>query len=135
MFTTRGCARTLVVVAATFASSSTLAKWNVTRLHTPPMVSSSADALSANAIGGSANFGESTHATAWLGFSADSWVDLHPLGFQASFVTGVSSGQQVGNALAGNGDSHAGYWTGTAASWVELNPIDASSAWVNCSDG
>lgn len=135
MFTTRGCARTLVVVAATFASSSTLAQWNVLRLGPTGSTYSTAHSIGPRLVGGSANFNGATHAVAWLDFSSDSWVDLHPLGFQSSTVTGVAPGQQVGFALVGDGNTRAGIWSGTAASWTDLTPQGSDSSIANCTNG
>ena len=135
MSTTRPHARTLVAIAIALASSNALAQWRVVRLGPPNSTHSTTNSIGPRLVGGSANFNGTTHAVAWLDFTADSWVDLHPLGFQSSMVTGVVPGQQVGNALVGDGHAHAGYWTGTAASWVDLNPTGAPSAWVNCTNG
>ena len=47
-------------------------------------------------------------------------VNLHPAGALESQAHGVSGGQQVGYAQFGHRLSHAGLWSGTAQSWVEL---------------
>jgi len=45
-------------------------------------------------------------------------VNLHPAGATYSEAWGVSGGQQVGEA-----DGHAGLWSGTAGSWVDLHAL------------
>lgn len=58
-------------------------------------------------------------------------INLHPAGSTHSHGFGASNGQQVGDASIG-GAYHAGIWSGTAASWMDLNPagyMGASSIW------
>lgn len=66
------------------------------------------------------------HAILWSG---GSWVDLHPARAGewawSSKAYGVSGGQQVGWATFG-GHGTAGLWSGSAASWVDLNPPGAT---------
>jgi hypothetical protein len=52
------------------------------------------------------------------------FVDLGPAGFEVSWATGVSGGQQVGygRGPATGGNHHALLWTGTAGSVVDLHP-------------
>jgi hypothetical protein len=74
------------------------------------------------------------HAVLWTGSPA-SVVDLHPSGFDTSYATGVSSGQQVGEGFTG-GQYHALLWTGSAASVVDLHPSGfTSSSACGVSDG
>jgi hypothetical protein len=47
-------------------------------------------------------------------------VDLHPVGPANSSAFAVDAGQQVGSTDAGG--PNAALWTGSAASWVNLNP-------------
>lgn len=81
-----------------------------------------------------------SHAMLWTG-SAATAVDLHPgLPYSYSRALGVHDGEQVGyasslaypfgEAQGYHTTSHAMRWTGTAASWIDLNPIgyDASEA-------
>jgi len=54
-------------------------------------------------------------------------VDLSPVestSSSSSSAYGVSGGQQVGFAQIGS-NKHASLWSGTAASWVDLNPAGA----------
>jgi hypothetical protein len=69
-------------------------------------------------------------ASLWTGTAA-SWVDLEPtpgpntFPIAASVANDVHGGQQVGSvtfSVVGSFVDHAGYWTGTAESWVDLNP-------------
>jgi hypothetical protein len=55
----------------------------------------------------------------WTGTAA-SCVDLSPVGTYDSDAHAVHGGQQAGVAFVGN-FSHAGIWSGTAASWVDLH--------------
>jgi len=57
-------------------------------------------------------------------------VNLNPAGAAVSYangVAGLSGGQQVGQAYG-----HAGLWTGTPGSWVDLNP--AGAGWSTAND-
>ncbi|MCA9279955.1 MAG: hypothetical protein H6815_12700 [Phycisphaeraceae bacterium] len=64
------------------------------------------------------------HASLWSG-SAESWVDLHPAGADASAAYGISGGQQAGLVALG-GVVRASLWSGTAESWVDLNPTNST---------
>lgn len=64
--------------------------------------------------------GGQDHALIWTG-TAESYVDLHPDGFDTSRSYGASSTNQVGAATIA-GLEHATLWSGTAASAVELHP-------------
>jgi len=75
-----------------------------------------------------------TRAALWSG-SAASHVDLHPeSGAAISSAFDVSRGQQVGYVRlpppqpGGNTQDVASLWTGSAASWVNLNPAGAISS-------
>ncbi len=56
-------------------------------------------------------------------------VDLHP-GTAYSSALGVAGGQQVGRTFPGGAD-HASLWSGTAGSWVDLNPTGAANSIAN----
>jgi hypothetical protein len=49
-------------------------------------------------------------------------------GYDQSIALGVSGGQQAGYAVTNDGYDHAGLWTGTAESWVDLHPAGALSS-------
>jgi len=58
------------------------------------------------------------------------WVvaDLSPAGSNSwSYASGVYGGQQAGYAWFGS-SPHAGMWSGTASSWVDLNPAGATES-------
>jgi len=65
-----------------------------------------------------------------LGTASQSWgvtytaIDLTPSGFDNSFAYGISGTQQVGggSGSATGGNQHALLWSGSAASFVDLNP-------------
>ena len=74
--------------------------------------------------------GGRNHALLWSG-AADSYIDLHPAtGFLLSIAEGISGGQQVGHGsgpATGTTDfglwaPHALLWSGSANSYVDLNP-------------
>ncbi len=65
---------------------------------------------------GGGNFG---FAVLWND-TRDSWVGLGPFGSQGSYVHDVHSGIQVVEVRIG-GLSHAGMWTGSQSSWIDLN--------------
>jgi hypothetical protein len=62
-------------------------------------------------------------ACCWSG-SADSYVDLNPVGATRSKLNGISGSQQVGYARFTDYD-HAGLWRDTAESFVDLHPSAA----------
>lgn len=71
-----------------------------------------------------------------LGASANAtftYTVLHPTGTFASYGEGINSTSQVGYVLAGG--YRASLWTGTAASWVDLNPAGANSSQAFGCDG
>ena len=51
-----------------------------------------------------------------------SWVDLHPAGAPRSCAHDVSGARQAGYATFG-GANHAGIWTGTSESWLDLHAL------------
>jgi hypothetical protein len=87
-------------------------------------------------------FGSHDHASLWTGAAA-SWVDLEPAPTSGVFpiigsvANAVYGGQQVGTVtynVLGLEVDHAGYWNGTAESWVDLNPDTStiySASWAN----
>ena len=95
---------------------------------------------------GSRQVGEvNDRAAIWSG-SAGSWVDLHPDGALYSVARAIAGGQQAGGAifetLVGDpGDPwyaevwHAGIWSGTADSWVDLHPAEAWESWAVATTG
>lgn len=71
----------------------------------------------------------------WMASSAVAqWtvINLHPtqLGLvNSSRANGVRDGQQVGYAILGS-HNHAALWSGTAESWVDLNPVGVSTSFA-----
>lgn len=65
--------------------------------------------------------------------AAFTYTILHPTGTFASYGEGLNLSTQVGYVLAGG--YHAGLWSGTAASWVDLNPAGANSSRAYGVDG
>jgi len=93
--------------------------------------------------GGGLNFPNSgTHALLWNG-SANSYVDLNPSGFNSgfsvSYARAICGTQQVGDGhgpSTGTGSpEHALLWTGTAASYVDLNPTGFTSSYAYGTNG
>ncbi len=62
-----------------------------------------------------------SHAMMWTGQAA-SFVDLHPLGYDASEALATNGPQQGGWVYTALGGQHAAMWSGTAASFVDLAP-------------
>lgn len=75
----------------------------------------------------------------WLGAStADAqWTvtNLHPANAVRSEAHGLWGGQQVGEVFDANGVMHASMWSGTAASWVDLDPAGNGSSALGASAG
>lgn len=67
--------------------------------------------------------GNQGHALVWRG-TAESVVDVHPVGFEQSLAYATDGFQQVGSAAGPStgGYFHAFLWGGTAASAIDLNP-------------
>ncbi|MGA3068322.1 MAG: hypothetical protein ABSF29_15865 [Tepidisphaeraceae bacterium] len=92
------------------------------------------------AIGYAMNDGNQ-HAVYWN--SDGVAVDLNPPGFTSSFcgssdpgdAAGISGDQEVGSGVTAGGATHALLWTGTAASFVDLNPPEASYSEANANFG
>ena len=73
-------------------------------------------------------------ACMWTGPDAQSWVDLQPIGYETGEILGMSGNQQVGATY----DSFLGMaamWSGTAESFVDLNPPGAFASSATCTDG
>ncbi len=73
----------------------------------------------------------SVHAFAVVSHAQWSVTALHPSALEDgnwSVVSGLDSGQQVGRADVG-GRNHAALWRGSAESWVDLHPPEASESW------
>jgi len=58
-------------------------------------------------------------ASLWTNGTPESWVNLNPTGSTASMAAGIFGNWQVGTTRI-NGVDHAGVWSGSAASWVDL---------------
>jgi hypothetical protein len=93
-------------------------------------------------VGFATPLGSHDRASLWTGTAA-SWVDLEPAHTSGVFpivgsvANAVHGGQQVGTVtynVFGVEVDHAGYWSGTAGSWVDLNPDTTtiySASWAN----
>jgi len=58
------------------------------------------------------------------------WVDktITPYGFNGSAVNGLCGRTQVGVSMP---TDNAGFWSGTAHTWVDLNPVGSSKSYAN----
>jgi len=111
------------VLGLALITTSASAQWSVVKLH-PEQVNASLSVIrgsSGNQQAGSI-LSETfqSRAALWTG-SAESYVDLHPEGFNASFALANGDGQQGGSVTLGV-HSIPGFWTATAASFVNLLP-------------
>ena len=75
--------------------------------------------------GGYATFNGSQHATLWNGAGVDDLTDLHNDAWLHSAVDAIQGNDQFGDVTLANNTAHAGRWAGTAASFVDMNPIGA----------
>lgn len=57
-------------------------------------------------------------------------TNLTPNGYAAAQLTGVENGVQVGTVTDSSGTRHAGLWTGSAASFVDLSPAGYTDSFV-----
>lgn len=55
-------------------------------------------------------------------------MSIHPANSRGSIAHGVYDGQQVGRTEVPNGERHAALWSGTSASFVNLNPAGATGS-------
>ncbi|MFY9233673.1 MAG: hypothetical protein WAO58_04350 [Fimbriimonadaceae bacterium] len=106
------------------------ADWSVVFLHGPtaraPSLPSTINGVGPNMQVGTFGTNQIEHswrATLWYG-SAQSRVNLHPLGALQSSISATDGFQQVGTAVFRDPYRYvAGLWTGTAQSWVVLDPL------------
>ncbi|MGI8923965.1 MAG: hypothetical protein ACR2HJ_08010 [Fimbriimonadales bacterium] len=64
-----------------------------------------------------------SHALLWSG-SQESFVDLHPAGWDGSYAVGVDGGKQIGYRERSFGQGRGQFatlWSGSATSWVDLH--------------
>jgi len=70
----------------------------------------------------------------WTDATPESWVDLLPPGYTTGEVLGVHGDIQVG-ATYEEFLGKAAMWSGSAASFVDLNPPEAFASSATCTDG
>ncbi len=73
-----------------------------------------------------------------LGPVSAAWTvtSLHPSGAAGSWSNGLTGGSnQVGCARGTDNNPHAGYWSGTSGSWVDLHPVGTTQSYANESNG
>ncbi len=93
---------------------------------TSSMATSTADGL----VGGWVEFPTAIQAALWAG-SAQSVTYLHPGPLYAeSHITAMAPGQQAGWVRRFDQNSHAALWSGTAASFLDLNPPSAAASFL-----
>lgn len=96
--------------------------------------SSAAYAVEGGVIGGNVDFGAGNRATVWSGPGFSTRADLHPVGVDESIVYAIDGANQYGIA-ATNSTVYAAAWSGSAASFVNLNPAVASASRIDRADG
>jgi len=111
-------------------------------LWTPPNSSRSLHPAAATSSGASAIDGErqyglvivgTTHAAMWSGTS-DTFVDIHPAGYNRSWIGGAADDQAVGTAVLAD-VQHAGLWAGSASAFLDLHPPGAGSSEATAAEG
>lgn len=108
--------------AVLLLSSSADASWTVARLLAPGTFESHAYAVCEGFQVGHVATQIEFRASMWSG-TAESWVELHPVGAKWSQAFGASATSQVGWAKFTNGGyHHAMVWHGTRESGVDLHP-------------
>ncbi len=60
---------------------------------------------------------------------------LHPAGIANSGLYGAAPAQQVGYITTSSGPTHAGYWSGTTGSFVDLDPSGTWLSYANATNG
>lgn len=142
METKQGCPRVTSRIVAlaglfylTIAGTSAYGQWNAWNLDAPDDAVEESVALSGvgtQAVGRAYVIGWTSnawHAALWTFGDTVTFIDLNPAGATSSDSFAMTATQQVGSATFGNA-THAGLWSGTAASWVDLNPAGATSSMV-----
>ena len=84
-------------------------------------ISSGQEAIALGQYSGTAFDGITTHALVWLPPTGEV-VDLQPVGFSASGANATDGHQQVGALFVLGNVQHAGLWTGTPESALDLHP-------------
>ncbi len=107
----------LIAALSGFAAPAA-AQWTVTSLHPPQATQSWAHAVRDGKQVVVVVLGNSNRAALWTGTPA--WVNLNPSGSNWSEARGLDATGQVG--MIDNGGGRAGYWNGSASSWVDLHP-------------
>ena len=113
-----------LLAVASLAPPARAITYTATLLNPSPLVGSEGRGISAAIQVGYAGgdiTGGSTHAVLWNS-TAESMVDLNPVGFTVSYALGASGESQVGYGTRGPQPYHALLWNGTAASFVDLDP-------------
>lgn len=67
-------------------------------------------------------------AALWRKEDPSVMISLHPANALRSLALGTDGAQQVGHSVFNGNTLHAGLWTGSAGSWVDLNPSQATSS-------
>ncbi len=111
---TRKFFRITALLVLTIASTSAFAGWTVTSLHPAGSTGSMASAICDGQIAGHAN----SYGSIWTTSGSQRNLDTGAL-------TDISADQQVGAKTVG-GKSHASLWSGSASSWVDLNPAGSA---------
>lgn len=97
---------------------------------------SEARAVFGDQIGGWGTFSGDNHALLWSTTGgAEDYIDLNPAGKTTSDIYGMANGQQVGVSYDENFVIEASMWSGTAASYVSLQPVGVELAVALCTDG
>ena len=105
---------TAVLWHGTAASMTSIAPANAT--------SSQVDVVNQGKAGGYAAFAGGSEAGIWTNDTAASWVDLAPATARSSVINDINGNYQIGTVdLGTSGPDQAGFWMGSAGSFVDLN--------------
>lgn len=119
----------LVVLLITLLAMPVFADWAVADLSPQGATSSHAFGIGNGKQVGNVRFSNGPMRAAMWNGTAESWVNLAPIGSTSSSALDIEEDVQVGYATI-DGYNHASMWRGTASSWTDLHPEVATESGI-----
>ncbi len=115
----------LFTLIAVLLSASAHSNWIVTSLHPAGASNSYGYDVAGGIQAGAAYHGIERHAGIWSG-TANSWIDLHPNGYNDSVIFGTDGVSHVGTV-----EGNAALWHGQSGAWTNLGQGQAFDVFGN----